>query len=297
MYIYYSKKTLLTVPYIDRSKLSHPNRQALLNVLFYGTPDLNTRPELTTFDPAPMNIERPKIHPYLDYLAQNLETLSNSWDYSQDVSVQFFIEVVHYFSVNPQSLVYQFISAKYVELRGLLLRELKEKEKAREVPSIGESLDWVTDRVMETVSCIALWTMNGEFGAAFADRSKRIDLCRKLNLSEQQFELGTFKVRDFAEFARVLPKVDSWVPKGNPNEEITTKRLNAKLLQRIARTKVQWTFDVSKHLTFSDDLVTRTVAVYCMPCRFNIGEGVWANSKPQQALRCVFIFINTLCLI
>lgn len=104
--------------------------------------------------------------------------------------------------------------------------------------------------------------------------------CETYGSSVEDLRMGHFQITRFVEIANCSPRVDGWVDKIDPKEAIPAKKINAKLLKRIANMDFEWTFDAAKHLYSHDG---RTLSIFCMPCRLQQAQGVAENS-PQRAL-------------
>jgi hypothetical protein len=150
--------------------------------------------------------------------------------------------------------------------------------------------DWLRSRLTDIVNCIALWLMIEDFGTFFYNGRVRKDFYEyneKLanNLARNSKELeyqGKFTIPAFAEIAGLIPKVAPWVnaPQANPFEEIPKSSLNARLILRIGQIRLNWTFDISKHLKFEHSILY----LFCMPSRLVFEPGMQEADTPDKAL-------------
>ena len=139
------------------------------------------------------------------------------------------------------------------------------------------------NQVLATVRCIALWAMSESMIKEF-ENEPTLDLyCKKHGGSVEDLKMGRFHITKFVAVANLVPAVESWVDKIDPKEEIPTKKVNARLLRRIADMEIEWTQDVGKHLEVRNG---RTLSVFCIPCRLQQAPGEAENS-PQRALAYV----------
>ncbi len=114
----------------------------------------------------------------------------------------------------------------------------------------------------------------------FDNEMTRNSYCETYGGSVEDLKLGHFQITRFLEIADCLPRIDESVDRIDPKEAIPAKKINAKLLRRIAKMDFEWTFDAAKHLYSHDG---RTLSIFCMPCRLQQAQGVAKNS-PQRAL-------------
>ena len=139
------------------------------------------------------------------------------------------------------------------------------------------------NQVLATVRCIALWAMSESMIKEF-DNEPTLELyCKKHGGSVEDLKMGCFHITKFVAVANLVPAVESWVDKIDPKEEIPTKKVNARLLRRIADMEIEWTQDAGKHLEVRNG---RTLSVFCIPCRLQQAQGEAENS-PQRALAYV----------
>ena len=150
------------------------------------------------------------------------------------------------------------------------------------------------NQVLATVRCIALWAMSESMIKEF-ENEPTLDLyCKKHGGSVEDLKMGRFHITKFVAVANLVPAVESWVDRIDPKEEIPTKKVNARLLRRIADMEIEWTQDAGKHLEVRNG---RTLSVFCIPCRLQQAQGEAENS-PQRALAYVqhldtFVVIST----
>lgn len=238
-----------------------------MKVLLYGDTDIN----------IPESLESHELNSYIEYVCRRLADISHP-SASQLQRVCFFAEVVKYFSKNAQKSIASF------------LKESREAIQQIFPPKFATS-SYQQYLVKDTVLCIALWTTREYFRAAFGSFKARSQFVRKNKLnsisgeanSVEELNDGKFTINAFAGAAGLLPKVEDWVKaaNSNPREEIRKKRLNAKLVRRIGRVKIEWTFDVSEHFKFTD----RTLYLFCMPSKLVLDdENLTEKPSPEQAL-------------
>lgn len=138
----------------------------------------------------------------------------------------------------------------------------------------------IQSQVQVTVRCIGLWAMMESVITEFDNEMTLNQYCETYGSSVEDLRMGHFQITRFVEIANCSPRVDGWVDKIDPKEAIPAKKINAKLLKRIANMDFEWTFDAAKHLYSHDG---RTLNIFCMPCRLQQAQGVAENS-PQRAL-------------
>jgi hypothetical protein len=217
---------------------------------------------------------------YITYLCDRL--LSGCEDKSVTLHslIGLFAIVVEYFTATTRvkNTVEEFLNDKHAEIAEIFLKGEVDQE------------DWRMSRLTDTVNCIALWLMIEDFGTLFYNGRVRKDFYEyneKLanNLARNTKELeyqGKFTIPAFAEIAGLIPKVAPWVnaPQANPFEEIPKSSLNVRLILRIGEIKLNWTFDISKHLKFEHS----TLYLFCMPSRLVFEPGMQDTDSPDKAL-------------
>ena len=170
--------------------------------------------------------------------------------------------------------IQQFLTARGDQIARIL--EKTDKDSPR--PYLSHQ-----NKVLATVRCIALWAMSEGMIKEF-ENEPTLDLyCKKHGGSVEDLKMGHFHITKFVTVANLVPMIESWVDKIDPKEEIPTKKVNARLLRRIADMEIEWTQDAGKHLEVRNG---RTLSVFCIPCRLQQARGEAENS-PQRALAYV----------
>jgi hypothetical protein len=220
---------------------------------------------------------------YITYLCDRL--LSGCQDKSVTLHslIGLFAIVVEYFTATTRvkNTIEEFLNDKHVQMSEIFPKSEVDQE------------DWRRARLTDTVNCIALWLLIEDFGTLFYNGRVRKDFYEynekvannlARNTKELEYE-GKFTIPAFAEIAGLVPKVAPWVnaPQANPFEEIPKSSLNVRLILRIGQIKLDWTFDISKHLKFEHS----TLYLFCMPSRLVFEPGMQHADSPDRALTYV----------
>jgi hypothetical protein len=245
------------------------DRELLVNVLTSGSRN-----------PAPMTGDYRMFDTYITYLCNSLLNGRQDSSVSLHSLIGLFTIVVEYFTATTRvkNTVEQFLHDRYAEI----VEVFPKAETDHEV--------WRRSRLTDTVNCIALWLMIEDYGDLFYNETVRKDfyehnekMANNLARNKQELEYdGKFTIPAFAERAGLVPRIASWVnaPQANPFEEIPKSSLNARLILRIGRIKITWTFDISKHLKFENS----TLSLFCMPSRLMFEPGMQETDNPEKAL-------------
>lgn len=219
------------------------------------------------------------LDPYIEHICSRLAYDLSQTSAKQEDRARFFAEVVKYFTKNPHKTVASFLS----ETKGVI-REIFP------LGSMDESL-WLQRLVGVTVLCISLWATRESISTAFGDWEDRDRFVNQFAKNKEDSERektlskldsGDFNIKTFARIAGLIPEVESWVTArdANPREEIRKSKLNAKLVRRVGRIKIKWTFDVSEHFKFSG----KVLWLFCMPSKLVIDNELGGKDSPERAL-------------
>lgn len=248
-----------------------PNDRATLSqVLRYG----DTNYQELEFEKADF------MDPYIAYICTRLTQDLGNKSLEPRQRVNFFVEVVKYFTQYPKKRVASFIEDSKGFLEGMF--------PANE----ADSSAWKQYRVTNTILCLSLWITRESLSTSFGDFEVKSRYLQKAKSEKTQrtsqgpenltdLNLGQFTIPEFAEVAGLLPNISQWVrpEQSDPDEWIRKSELNAKFVRRIGQVKIQWTFDLSKHFLFTD----RTLYLFSMPSRLVI-QYQWDQQSPEQAL-------------
>jgi hypothetical protein len=217
---------------------------------------------------------------YITYLCNRL--LSGCEDKSVTLHslIVHFAIVVEYFTATRRvkNTIEEFLTDKRAEIAEVFPAAETDKE------------DWRRSRLTDTVNAIALWLMIEDFGTLFHNQRVRKNFfeynekhATKLATNDTELEdQGKFNIPAFAEIAGLMPKIAPWVnaPEANPYQEIPKSDLNVRLILRVGQIKIDWTFDLSKHLKFEHS----TLYLFCMPSRLMFEPGMQEADTPDKAL-------------
>jgi hypothetical protein len=217
---------------------------------------------------------------YITYLCNMLPSGCEDKNVALHSLIVHFAIVVEYFTATERvkNTIEDFLTDKRAEIA--------------EVFPIAEADEeyWHRSRLTDTVNAIALWLMIEDFEILFANQKVRKNFfeynekhATKLATNDKELgDQGKFNIPAFAEIAGLMPKIAPWVnaPEANPYQEIPKSDLNIRLILRVGRIKIQWTFDLSKHLKFEHS----TLYLFCMPSRLMFEPDMQEADTPDKAL-------------
>lgn len=217
---------------------------------------------------------------YITYLCSRLPGGCEDKSVTLHSLIVHFAIVVEYFTATQRvkNTIEDFLTDKRAEIA--------------EVFPIAEAdeEDWHRSRLTDTVNAIALWLMIEDFEILFANQKVRKNFfeynekhATKLATNDKELgDQGKFNIPAFAEIAGLMPKIAPWVnaPEANPYQEIPKSDLNIRLILRVGRIKIHWTFDLSKHLKFEHS----TLYLFCMPSRLMFEPDMQEADTPDKAL-------------
>jgi len=229
---------------------------------------------------APSTRDYSMFDTYITYLCDRL--LSGCEDKSVTLHslIVHFAIVIEYFTATKRvkNTIEEFLADKREEI-------------AETFPTAGmDEKHWHRSRLTDTVNAIALWLMIEDFGTLFHNQRVRKNFfeynekhATKLATNDKELEdQGKFNIPAFAEIAGLMPKIAPWVtaPEANPYQEIPKSDLNVRLILRVGQIKINWTFDLSKHLKFEHS----TLHLFCMPSRLMFEPDMQEADTPDKAL-------------
>ena len=247
--------------------IAEQDRAILINVLTYGSQASGRA-----------NVDSRDLDPYIEYVCTALATSgSRDPEANPERLIQEFAIVVEYFSIlgHESRTIGDFVNARREQLSELF--EFHETS----------ARSWRSYRIYDAVSCISLWVIRPRFKKLFGNPEVRDKLFARPGLGSARHDEdidqnGNFTIRDFAEAANLLPRIEDWVsdPAADPREAVPWNKLNARLITRVGRIEIAWTFDISEHMLHRDG----KLYVFCMPSRLVIDPTDQDANTPERAL-------------